>query len=166
MPERYLFDLPVYRIQQDRYDGQRASDVEAQLDKMRQSVAGFEPSEATKLRIQEHQYQTYGPWIFNEIIGYIRLHFLGNQVRGEYFSAEKKRNPISRHKVFTYRTWKLAPEVTIWGKSPTNDEIFAAVREYVRDCRAELQRDRYIDDEILERLGPHLDWQQLFRPGA
>ena len=89
MPERYFFDLPVYRIPQDRCDGQSAADVEAQLDNMRRSVAGYEPSQQTKLRIQDHQYQTYGPWVFNEIIGYIRLYFLGNQVRGKYFSAEK-----------------------------------------------------------------------------
>ena len=51
------------------------------------------PQNAEKLRcnMQEHYYQKYGPWYFNEIIGYLRLHFLGSQVRGEYFGSKKKK---------------------------------------------------------------------------
>ena len=29
-----------------------------------------------------------GAWKYNEIIGYIRLHFLGNQIRGEYWGVK------------------------------------------------------------------------------
>jgi hypothetical protein len=41
-----------------------------------------------KIRFLDHLEMRYGgPWNFNEIIGFIRLHFLGSQIRGEYFAV-------------------------------------------------------------------------------
>jgi hypothetical protein len=115
--------------------------------------------------MDQHQYEKYGPWQFNEVVGYIRLHLLGSQIRGEYFSAEKKRSYLGRKKVFTYRTHKLAPEVDIEGPG-TNAQILAAIREYVADCKKELRRGRVIDATLLEAIGPHVDWRTLFGWGA
>ncbi|SFU41167.1 hypothetical protein SAMN04488527_10291 [Aliiroseovarius crassostreae] len=116
----------------------------------------------TEMFLSNPHDQKYGPWQFNEIIGYIRLHFLGTQIRGEYFSAEKKRNPVSRKKVFTFRTHKLAPEHTLWKTGDlTNQEIWEAICEYVSDCQRELMKGRYIDDSVLRELGPFIDWRSF-----
>ena len=48
-----------------------------------------------------------GPWIFNEIVGYIRLHFMGNQVRGEYFAVQRKRIVRTRRKQLEFLDWNL-----------------------------------------------------------
>jgi hypothetical protein len=161
---RYFFDLPVYRISYDQYYKRRDALLARTRNQIR-ALAGsvYEPTESMLQRYEDQFYDNYGPWEFNEIIAYIRLHFLGSQVRGEFFSAEKKRNLLSRHKVFTFQTWKLAPEVEINGRDPTSEQILDAVREYIRDCKAELKRDRVIDDSIFEQLAPHLDWQALLR---
>src|SRR5689334_21283990 len=104
MGDDYFFDLLVYRLAYEIYDPQRDADLAAQIASMKRGLPDYEPSREMKENMSQRQYDKYGPWQFNEIIGYIRLHFLGSQVRGEYFSAEKKRNVLSRHKVFTWRT--------------------------------------------------------------
>jgi hypothetical protein len=64
--------------------------------------------------------------------------------------------------VFTYKTHKLAPEVSIQpSANSSNEEIFASVRQYIADCRRELKKGRVIDDNILVAIGPYIDWRCL-----
>ena len=154
----YFFDLPVYRLGYDEYNRTMKDKLDLQLDSMRQ-IHGYEPSQSTKDAISQHQYERFGPWRFNEILGYIRLHFLGSQVRGEYFSAEKKRNPIGRNRVFIFRTLKLAAEIGVSHPWPaTNAQIWSGIQSYVNRCRKELARGRVVDDTLLNVVGPHTDW--------
>jgi hypothetical protein len=122
--------------------------------------AGSNISRHQRDSISQNHYEKYGPWLFNEIVGFIRLHVLGSQFRGEYFSAEKRRNPISRSKVFTYRTHKLAPEVSIPYEA-SNAEILSIPISYVDNCQKELRKGRYIDSSILRTIGVHRDWRGL-----
>jgi hypothetical protein len=160
----HFFELPVYRIAEKKYYKIKDDDIAAQISHLERRVPGYRVSESMQVNIDQHWHERYGPWRFNEIIGYIRLHFLGSQIRGEYFSAEKKRNPISRKKVFLYRTHKLAIELSLMPPRPrTNAEIFAAVKQYVDNCRRELPKGRVIDDAILMTIGPFVDWLALSR---
>jgi len=161
----YFHDLPVYRLPREDYYKARDEYVEnalfppgtRQAESFR-SMAITNPDSlvAWRSRLQD----SYGGcWEFNEIIGYIRLHFLGTQVRGEYFGSSKKRIVRTRKKLLEYRTWKLAPEVFI--ESPQgNGEIVAAVREYIEDCRRELPR-RYIDASMFEAMALYINWAAL-----
>lgn len=100
-----------------------------------------------------------GAWRFNEIVGYIRLYFLGTQIRGEHHGVYKSRIVRTMTKPFEFIHWKLAPEIEI--PHPITDEgIFRAVLEYVDDCRKELPR-RHIDSTSLMVLGKHLRWREL-----
>ncbi|MBA2587607.1 MAG: hypothetical protein H0U98_03185 [Alphaproteobacteria bacterium] len=112
------------------------------------------------LALQGHLENSYGgPWRFNEVIGHIRLNFLGSQIRGEYFGVSAKRVLRTRKKLFLYKTHKLAPEVSLPFKA-SNNQIWDAVQEYIEDCRSEL-RGRYVDAELLSTIGPHIDWQKI-----
>ncbi len=161
----YFHDLPVYRLPREAYYKARDEYVENTLfppgtfqAASLRNMAGTDPDSLTAWR--NHLQQSYGGcWEFNEIIGYIRLHFLGTQVRGEYFGSPRKRIVRSRKKFFEYKTWKLAPEVCI--EAPhDNSKILAAVREYIEDCRRELPR-RYVDGSIFEVVAPYIDWVSL-----
>lgn len=164
MAETYFMDLPVYRLPPEKYQQQMEELLAAQIAEM-ERFPGYTVSRETRMAMSQHQYETFGPWRFNEVIGYIRLFVLGTQIRGEYFSAEKKRNPLSRRKVFTFRTLKLAPEINLFPPHPnSNAEIFAAVVQYVEDCRGELAKTRFIDDSVLMTVGPHIDWRALVYP--
>lgn len=164
MKETYFFDLPVYRLARDEYYEKEERIVSDQISYISNSLPGYQIPEITVMGINDRQHKKHGPWDFNEIIGYIRLFFLGTQIRGEYFSAEKKRNPLSRYKVFTLRALKLAPEITISSfEAATNDEIFEIIKEYISDCKNELKNGRVIDDKILMNIGPHIDWRSLLK---
>lgn len=161
MNEKTFFELPVYRITQ----GMHSNLVEKELAKKQSNykkISGAEPSHEVMNSLQQYAISQLGTWKYNEIVGFIRLYFLGNQVRGEYYSSEGKSTRKSRTKIYTYRTDKLAPEVAIWpAKNPTNIDIWSAVKAYVDRCPAEINKSRMIDTSILFKIGPHLDWKAI-----
>lgn len=167
MTINYFFDLPVYRLTADAYYSARSHYIDKVL---------FRPGSPDEpcLREQDRNNprdkdwfrdylgKTYGGcWEFNEIIGYIRLHFLGSQVRGEYFSVNKKRIVRTRTKRLEFMTWKLAPEVEIEPPYGTV-EILDAIYQYINDCRREVPA-RYIDTSKFDTIAPFVDWESLFR---
>lgn len=151
MRGHYFFELPVYRIEKQRYD----SELTEYISKHRiAEVPGWDA----------HSYKEFGgAWRFNEIIGYIRLYFLGWQVRGEYFSVDAKRIVKTRKKQFVMKTEKLGAEVNMF-RPTSSEEILAYVRKYVARCKQELPR-RIVDDATFEAISPHIDWLALYRSG-
>lgn len=144
---KYFFDVPVYRIPEGQYNRERDAYIEANLNQ--------------NADIRDHFWRSYGGcWQFNEIIGYIRLHFLGSQVRGEYFGVNKKRIVRTRTRTFEHLTHKLAPEVDIL-QPLTSESILAAVREYLENCKKELPL-RHIDTVLFEVIAEHVDWRALY----
>ncbi|WP_353402076.1 hypothetical protein [Pseudophaeobacter arcticus] len=87
--EKYFFDLPVYRLTKSKYYKWRDETQIRPHEENWLSVRGRPMPQESKNALDQHVYEKYGPWEFNEIIGYIRLYFLGSQIRGDYLSAEK-----------------------------------------------------------------------------
>lgn len=170
MSHDHFFDIPVYRLAQDTYYAARQDHVDALVYQVGSTSETFlrekervDPNAHVSFR--SHLQQSYGGcWEFNEIIGYIRLHFLGTQVRGEYFASTKSRLVRTRTKTLEWKTWKLAPEVDIDPPYGTA-EVLHAVRSYISDCKKQLPR-RYIDDEHFEVIAPYVDWAALFQSAA
>jgi hypothetical protein len=166
---QYFFDIPVYRLPEERYYRERDKHVEgvvypedSPFNEVRREKEAADPHH--NIAIRDHLQRAYGGcWRFNEIIGYIRLHFLGSQVRGEYYGVRKQRVVRTRTKTLEYITWKLAPEFDI-PHPQTNAEIFETVRRYLNACRRELP-ERYLDTELFEGVGKHIDWCSLFAEG-
>ena len=162
----YLYDLPIYRLGSSTYHDDMNARIQRTLDPWRQ-ITGNEPPRDVADRASQSQYEMFGPWEFNEIIGYIRLHVLGSQVRGEHFSAEKTRNSLGRKKVFVFRSLKLASEVEIggFGREFSSHDVWEAIQKYVTRCQKELKKGRVIDDRLLIAIGPHTDWLAVIRNG-
>jgi hypothetical protein len=162
---RYFYDIPVYRLPEDKYYFERDEYIDGVLfpkdDPFSQSMREREAADPNcNIAIRDHLQRSYGGcWTFNEIIGYIRLHFLASQVRGEYFAVRKKRIVRTRTKVLEYHVWKLAPEVEI-PHPYTSRGIYEAVLKYLADCRKELP-GRYVDTDLFEVIGKHVDWRGL-----
>lgn len=95
----------------------------------------------------------------NEIIGFIKLYFMGTQVRGEYWSTKPKRKVRTRKKQFEYKTHKLAAENEI--RAETNEGILNAVNEYISDCQREL-KGHHLDLREFEALKYNMDWVSIF----
>lgn len=157
-----FFDLPVYRLTREAYSG----DWEAKVQRPRANdPPGLDPALVDRFDQQTRhiRHQSYGGWEYNEIVGYIRLHLLGSQIRGAYVSAEKQRTVLTRRKVFLPRSHKLGGELTLPSRrTATNVDLWEAVQQYVARCGRELTKGRYIDDRLLMTIGPHLDWRGLF----
>lgn len=162
----YFFDLPVYRVPSEKYNRERAAYVEdilfpkdaPDVEQLR-AIDSADPHRNAYMR--DYLQRKYGGcWRYNEVVGYIRLHFNGSQVRGEYFGIAKKRIVRTRNRTLELLSWKLAPEVEI-PFPPTKDGIRSAVEEYIEDCRKAL-KGRFIDSSMFDRLAPHLEWEALY----
>jgi hypothetical protein len=160
----YFHDLPVYRLTEEAYYKARDKQI---ADFVAYARKGLGPSpeqekELTK-NMEQHDYDKYGPWCFNEIIGYIRLHFRGSQVLGKYFSVKRDRLVKTRKKTLVYRTHKLAPEHSV-PQHATNEQILKVICDYVDACRKEEPRRR-LDDTWLRTIGPFVDWNSVMKFG-
>ncbi len=166
MSTQYFFDVRVYRLPSERYYRERDEYVDSVLfpidSPYTQSLREREAADPNcNVAIRDHLQRSYGGcWTFNEVIGQIRLHFLGSQVRGEYFAVRKKRIVRTRTKVLEFQGQKLAPEVEI-PHPYTSQGIYFAVLGYLADCRTELPK-RYVDTELFEVIGKHVDWLGVF----
>ncbi|WP_132978511.1 hypothetical protein [Thiobaca trueperi] len=169
MSNRYFFDVPVYRLPREKYYQQRQKYIEdvmfpkdSQDSEALKKLDEEDPSQNTMFR--DHLQKSYGGcWRFNEIIGYIRLYFLGSQVRGEYYGVRQNRIVKTRKKTLEFQTWKLAAEMDV-PYPPNKSEILGVVRNYLENCKKELPR-RYIDTEIFEAAAPYIDWKKLYEKG-
>jgi hypothetical protein len=163
---KYFFDLPVYRLQEDDYYRQRDADIDKALyppgasysEEMR---AREKANPQSFVSVRHHLTESYGGgWLFNEIIGYIRLHFLGGQIRGEYYSVDRRRIVKTRTRQFSQLTWKLVAEIEI-DQPITDESVFRAVKQYIEDCKRKLPR-RYIDTESFDTVAKHVSWRALY----
>jgi hypothetical protein len=163
MKQLDFFDIPVYRLTREAYEAARAAYVDAVIyppndakaSKMNRHFHARNPDQEAAMG--DHLEKQYGGmWLYNEIIGYIRLHFLGDQVRGEYYRVDAKKIVKSRTKTFAFQAWKVVDEQD-FPSDASNALIFQAVTSYLERAKKEL-KGRYVDTELFERIGPHIDW--------
>ncbi len=165
MCDKYFLDIPMYRITKELYYKERDAHVEKVMYPGPQSHDGVQKRfhkkyPEQKQNFKEHTRETYGgAWNYNEIIGWVQLHFLGDQIRDEFWQVKAKRLVRTRKKVFEYVSWKLAPEIDIPHEA-NNTETLELINEYLSDCREEL-RARYFDTNKLDVIGPYVDWRSL-----
>jgi len=161
--EKYFFEIPVYRIPEERYYAELEDYIQKHLHSgWPQQDALMQEALLKRPELTDIYRESYGgAWNYNEIIGYIRLFFLGTQIRGEYWGTEAKRKRRSRKKIFKFKTWNLAPEIDLHWETESS-AIFAKVREYVAGC-SKILKGRYIDIRPLMVIGPYVDWMTLYK---
>ena len=164
MADIYFSDIPVYRLPQERYTDEMRSFVEKKIqttfecDRVSKSFSARQPNRVDDLR--DHHRLTYGGvWNFNEIIGYIRLYFLGSQIRGEYWQMNGQKIRRTRRKVFERRTGKLVAEIDVPAQS-TDLVICELIRGYLASCAKEL-KGRHLDTGCFDATAPYVRWRDL-----
>ena len=158
--DEYFMVIPVYRLSETKYFSQMNEDFEKLLSRtwdesFRQSTQGLVENWR-----KNHRSHYGGDWEFNEVIGHIKLFFLGSQVRGEYWGTEPRRKVKTRKKQFEFKAHKLVAEREIWDK--TSDGILAAIEEYLSRCKKEL-KGRHIDLREFEALKDHVNWLSVHK---
>ena len=165
--DKFFCTLPVYRVTEEKYYKDREKYLEESLylgcdTELTRQFFAENPSQKTMA--EEHLIFKYGgPWEFNEVIGYIKLHFVGTQIRGEYWSVEAKKIVRTRKKIFKYRTHKLATEKSV--DISSNSNIYDTVVNYIESCKKEL-KGRYVDDSLFLTTGKFIDWKSLINSEA
>jgi hypothetical protein len=163
---RYLYDVPVYRLRASAYYAQRDKYVERMLyptdRRLRGALRKLHAREpAAGAAFKGHLQNLYGGcWEFNEIIGYIRLHFVGTQIRAEYFGVARKQIARTRTKSFEYVTHELVPGTAIPPRA-TSQRIWRLIERHLDACQREL-KGRHLERSSLSMIGPHVDWRGLY----
>ena len=161
-----FFELPVYRVPRNRYYADRDRAIEKQIfgkhpkeiEANKAHYAEYPDSEARFRNTLEENYG--GPWEFNDVVGYVRLYFLGSQIRGELWMVDATRIARRSRKPIRPYHWKVVPEIEI-PRNSTNGEIFAIVSDYVAEAKKELH-PRFLDTSTFEITGRHIDWRALW----
>jgi hypothetical protein len=160
-----FFDVPIYRVSQDQFDAEFERFIEKQSEGMDQKVVAKQKEyleqnrQEDGLRRDRMLHSFGGPWQFNEIVGHIRLHFLGNQVRGTLWMIDKKRVNRTRKKQFSVLTHKVVAELGI-PRRATNQEVYETILKYLNSARKKLRR-RFVDTRVFERIGRFVDWNAM-----
>lgn len=157
--KKYFLDVPVYRLSEEKYDAGLKKHLDEILEPRKEFLEGHPEFKALHIEVTVKGYG--GIWMFNEIVGYIRLYIYGTQVRGEYFTNDVKKHVKTRKKIFKHVTDKLVIEADLtMGKN--NLEIYHAIFLYIEECKKVLKH-RYVDDSIFKNIGAYVDWMAMIR---
>lgn len=165
----FFYDIPVYRLPEDRYYAERDRYIDLTIygtntEDRKSRQAFYESKPDNKINFEHHLHKSFGgPWIFNEVVGYIRLHFLGTQVRGELWMVDRKRIVKSRKKLILLQSEKVSYEEQI-PFNASNEQVYRAILVYLNRAKKELE-GRVVDTTLFERLGQFVDWNALRRVG-
>ncbi|GAA4814534.1 hypothetical protein GCM10011365_03580 [Marinicella pacifica] len=158
--DQYFMVIPVYRLSEDKYYSQMKEDFKKLVS--RSWDVNFQRNNPGMVEgwRRSHRSSYGGDWEFNEVVGHIKLFFMGSQIRGEYWSTESRRKVRTRKKRFEFKAHKLVAEGEIWEK--TSDGVLAAIEEYLSRCKKEL-KDRHIDLREFEALKNHVNWLSVHK---
>jgi hypothetical protein len=143
---RYFSDAPVYRLPAARYHAERDRYVARMLypgnRRLRVALRKLHAHEpASGAAFTGHLQTLYGGcWEFNEIIGYIRLHFVGALLRAEYFCVDRNQIARTRTKTFDYVTHELVPPSAISPRA-TSRTIWRLITRQLDACQRVLRAD-------------------------
>jgi hypothetical protein len=153
--DKYFMVIPVYRLSEDKYYSQMNDDFEKLISRSWDMNFRQNNPDMVENWRRSHRSSYGGDWEFNEVVGHIKLFFMGSQIRGEYWSTESQRKVRTRKKKFEIKAHKLVAEGKIWEK--TSDGVLAAIEEYLSRCKKEL-KGRHIDLREFEALKNHVNW--------
>src|SRR5947209_66451 len=107
MRDYYIFDIPVYRCEEQKYYAAMDEGAAKHLEKL-SALTGISREKALNLwrDIEEHFWATYGgPWEFNQTIGWIRLYAEGSYIGGNLWWVNAKRIRRNMRKTFSLTTY-------------------------------------------------------------
>ena len=158
---KYIFDIPIYRCSINKHTAELENDKRKHL----QSLVDIHGPEVKK----SQSYKWWGdyfdrekwyPWRYNEIVGWIRIYLLGRQIRGElWFISSKVIRKGLKNKAYYYRGKEF--ELTVFQTMSSADiyQMLLDQLEILKDCWS--KKKRFLDTELLEEIGPFLDWHNF-----
>lgn len=160
--ERYFFEIAIYRKDPDSFYAEREKMVQKQLYWIEQH-GGAEREKHPDIyeEQKERLVETYGSWRYNEVIGWLRLYVLGDQIRGEtwFIDAKQIRHNLAKKKFLDHGK---AFELSLFPEADSSTDIYNQIRTTIEKLREEKPfKGRYLDLEEFYNLGPFIDWRRL-----
>lgn len=157
---REFFEIAIYRVAEERFQRQ----FEAAWTKTKVGIDANYEGAAPQDRLayfKDYVWRDFGmPWRYNQVIGWIRLYVLGNQIRGELWRHQAKRyqRNIARRR---YECEGKAFELYVYPED-SNKAIAERLREELLSFQNELGNGRFVLDlQCFDSLAPSIDWHLL-----
>lgn len=167
MLQKDLYDLPIYRLPENKYNSERDNWIDHQIyppdtDKTK-TKNYYKNNPDALIHRKSDLFKSYGgAWRYNEIIGYLRLHLLGNQIRAELFKVDAKKIRKTRRKVLEFKTHKFSCELNI-SRNASSKEILTVIQQYIHNCQKQLG-SHIIDKSLFENIAEYVNWREVCFP--
>ena len=164
--EKVFFDVPVYRLSKQEYELQQNDFIQKELKRCGGKYAdeAYRRYPELKKSTESGLWGNYGGcWLFNEIVGFIRLYFFFSEIRGEYWHTSAKKIVRTRHKFF----YPVGSGFGFGEKIPqgsSNMEIANRIGIFLDRVQMEKElKRRYVDRSVLENIWRHTSWNELVK---
>lgn len=157
MLEPYYFEIPIYRCDRETHT------KEMEIKESEYGVEEFKEVAPISYqnRINYFHRDVWYPWRFNEIVGWICLYIMGNQIRGEYYFITSQRiGKEIRKKRFLY--YGKVFEKSLPSNLPSNEIFQLIIGEIERVNKNDKPfKGRHIDLKAFRTIGEFVDWKLL-----
>lgn len=156
-PEKYFFDIPIYRYSLEEHNKQMKSMENDFLSGFKDCKKSA-PETYNMAPIRFDDFLWY-PWYYNEIIGWIRLYASESMIRGEKWYVRAKRHVRRARKQFRF----VGKEFELHFNHIQQDEDIA--NDLLKKLK-ELQegrsyKGRVVFIECLSSVAPYIRWREL-----
>lgn len=164
--EKYIFDVPVYWCKESSFWRDYDARLAAHLAEFERQT-GYPLADSLRDSLTEDYWRSYiAPWKFNQIVGWVRIYKLGNQLRGElwYMNARRATTKLTK-KQFSDKG--KAFELFMPKGASSKDICEGLRRELVLvSLESKNGRKAILDLETFDNLSPHVDWRALLDTNA
>ncbi len=160
LKELYFYEIPIYRCNIKKHTDEFDKERKGFTDFFLRHGGDQLPDHSLQKSIQRFEERQWYPWLYNEIIGYIRIFTCGTQIRGEtwFIDAKRIRRDLKRKRLF-YFGKAFEMDVNIGDSSA---EIFKLIITEIKNLYKEKPyKGRYIDITLFLNIGPFVDWKGL-----
>ena len=158
-----IFEIPIYRLSNNEFIKELKDEVIKtaryhSVESMEELFPGKGKSRYERL-LSEIETEKGYQWKFNEIIGWLTLHYNDNYIFGEIFLNNSKRiTKKSRAKIDFY---DLGFKFKI-PENESNKNIYESIFNNIKSLEKNSKlKKRYIDTSIFETIGKHINWENL-----
>lgn len=156
-----LCEIPILSCDQKTF----AARATAFVDKLMADTPDFGNPAFRQQQIEELLQNELKPVRYNELVGCVEVHFVGTQLRADYWFTDKKRIVIGSRDKGTIRWCGKLLEKDYRGSLLSSVDIFQDFRAVLT---AEIARHprlgrRLADFSIFDRCGPVIDWRKVLR---
>jgi hypothetical protein len=172
--DKYVFEVGIYRQTEAAFEAKFERDLAKHIAEIEAAPmpSPVPPSSELQEKMKfafRHKYPC--PWRYNELVGFIRVYVLDDQIRGEKWVIDSmehgKRYDRRAKKVFRCRHDAFTMLIF---EHQDNEALGREIRRHLIEAGKEVREGAFADTEAFDNLSPFIDWRGLIgsvkpRPG-